>query len=83
MRGLFLRSYLTQIARQGLMLIEEKGDDGQSNTDDAIEFLLQNFTEMNKLWVRMQHQGPVREREKRARERLAQLGGAPLQPAAT
>ena len=68
-RGLFLRSYLTQIARQGLMLIEEKGDDGQSNTDDAIEFLLQNFTEMNKLWVRMQHQGPVRERAKRERER--------------
>lgn len=23
---------------------------------DAIEFLLVNFTEMNKLWVRMQHQ---------------------------
>ena len=24
--------------------------------EDAVEFLLQNFTEMNKLWVRMQHQ---------------------------
>ena len=23
---------------------------------DALDFLLQNFTEMNKLWVRMQHQ---------------------------
>lgn len=23
---------------------------------DAVEFVLQNFTEMNKLWVRMQHQ---------------------------
>jgi hypothetical protein len=24
---------------------------------DAVEFVLQNFTEMNKLWVRMQHSG--------------------------
>ena len=24
--------------------------------NDAVEFVLQNFTEMNKLWVRMQHQ---------------------------
>ena len=26
------------------------------NVVDAVEFVLQNFTEMNKLWVRMQHQ---------------------------
>ena len=26
------------------------------NVIDALEFLLVNFTEMNKLWVRMQHQ---------------------------
>jgi vacuolar protein sorting-associated protein 35 len=36
---------------------------------DAVEFVLQNFTEMNKLWVRMQHQGPVRDKEKREKER--------------
>ena len=36
---------------------------------DAVEFVLQNFTEMNKLWVRMKHQGPVRERAKREKER--------------
>ncbi len=29
---------------------------------DSIEFILQNFGEMNKLWVRMQHQGAVRDR---------------------
>ena len=29
---------------------------------DAVDFLLVNFTEMNKLWVRMQHQGSVRDR---------------------
>jgi len=36
---------------------------------DSIDFIIQNFTEMNKLWVRMQHQGPVRDREKRESER--------------
>lgn len=28
-----------------------------------------NFAEMNKLWVRMQHQGHSRDRERRERER--------------
>ncbi|GMP27080.1 hypothetical protein CsSME_00003239 [Camellia sinensis var. sinensis] len=36
---------------------------------DAVEFVLQNFTEMNKLWVRMQHQGPVWDKERREKER--------------
>lgn len=31
--------------------------------------MLMNFAEMNKLWVRMQHQGHSRERERRERER--------------
>jgi vacuolar protein sorting-associated protein 35 len=34
-----------------------------------VEFVLQNFTEMNKLWVRMQHSGPSRDRERREQER--------------
>lgn len=36
---------------------------------DAIEFVLLNFGEMNKLWVRMQHLGHSRELERRERER--------------
>ena len=36
---------------------------------DSVHFVLQNFTEMNKLWVRMQHQGPVRDRQRRETER--------------
>ncbi len=36
---------------------------------DSVDFILLNFSEMNKLWVRMQHQGPSRERDKRERER--------------
>ena len=38
--------------------------------NDSVSFILSNFAEMNKLWVRMQHQGPVREREAREKERL-------------
>lgn len=36
---------------------------------DSITFVLTNFIEMNKLWVRLQHQGHSRDREKRELER--------------
>ena len=36
---------------------------------DSIDFIALNFAEMNKLWVRMQHQGHSRERERREAER--------------
>ena len=36
---------------------------------DSIDFIQLNFSEMNKLWVRMQHQGHTREKEKREQER--------------
>jgi len=36
---------------------------------DSIDFIQLNFAEMNKLWVRMQHQGHTRDREKREQER--------------
>ena len=39
------------------------------NLQDSIGFVLTNFIEMNKLWVRLQHQGHSREREKREFER--------------
>ena len=39
---------------------EFEGEGG--NISDALEFLLLNFTEMNKLWVRMQHQGSGKDR---------------------
>lgn len=37
--------------------------------NDSMDFVLLNFAEMNKLWVRMQHQGHSRDREKREKER--------------
>ncbi|KAG0474007.1 hypothetical protein HPP92_015864 [Vanilla planifolia] len=59
------------VGKRHCMIATQKGmvaRDGDG-VIDAVEFVLQNFTEMNKLWVRMQHQGPVREKEKREKER--------------
>ncbi|THG20746.1 hypothetical protein TEA_003820 [Camellia sinensis var. sinensis] len=79
-RGLFLRSYLAQVSRDKLPdIVSEKEGDAETIMD-AVEFVLQNFIEMNKLWVRMQLQlrpsiglsglqGPVRVKEKRDKER--------------
>lgn len=68
-RGLFLRSYLSQISRDKLPDIGSEYEGDADTVNDAMEFVLQNFTEMNKLWVRMQHQGPAREKDKREKER--------------
>ncbi|CAH2064400.1 unnamed protein product [Thlaspi arvense] len=69
LRGLFLRSYLAQVTRDKLPGIGSALEGDADTHMDALEFVLQNFTEMNKLWVRMQQQGPAREKEKRERER--------------
>jgi vacuolar protein sorting-associated protein 35 len=66
-RGLFLRYYLMGQARDAL---PGGNDDGpQGSIQDSINFILTNFVEMNKLWVRWQHQGHSREREQRTQER--------------
>ncbi|KAJ9649783.1 retromer complex subunit Vps35 [Coniosporium tulheliwenetii] len=66
-RGLFLRYYLSGQARDHLPT--GSGDGPEGNLQDSISFILTNFVEMNKLWVRLQHQGHSREREQRTRER--------------
>ncbi|BEI83699.1 hypothetical protein CcaverHIS002_0403030 [Cutaneotrichosporon cavernicola] len=66
-RGLFLRHYLSGQTRDFLPVGSEDGPLG--NLQDSIGFVLTNFIEMNKLWVRLQHQGHSREREKREMER--------------
>ncbi|KAI5815748.1 vacuolar protein sorting-associated protein 35 [Pyronema omphalodes] len=66
-RGLFLRYYLSQQARDSLPSGTSDGPEG--NFQDSISFIITNFIEMNKLWVRLQHQGHSREREKRTQER--------------
>ncbi|CAN9114502.1 unnamed protein product [Alternaria alternata] len=66
-RGLFLRYYLAGQARDCLPSGDSEGPEG--NLQDSISFILTNFVEMNKLWVRLQHQGHSREREQRTKER--------------
>ncbi|CAH2051390.1 unnamed protein product [Thlaspi arvense] len=56
LRGLFLRSYLAQVSRDKLPDIGSEYEGDADTVTDAVEFVLLNFTEMNKLWVRMQHQ---------------------------
>ena len=74
LRGLFLRNYLLQCTRNILPDTLDTGpfEEGQDpgKIDDSIDFILLNFAEMNKLWVRMQHQGHTRERDKREKERM-------------
>ncbi|KAK6465297.1 vacuolar protein sorting-associated protein 35 [Scheffersomyces coipomensis] len=62
-RGLFLRYYLSQRTKHLLPF------SNSIDFNETIEFLIANFIEMNKLWVRLQHQGHSSERELRYRER--------------
>ncbi|KAL3237353.1 retromer subunit VPS35 [Nakaseomyces bracarensis] len=59
-RGLFLRYYLSQRTKELL-----PKDEFEFNAN----FIMTNFIEMNKLWVRFQHQGPLKKREHRTKER--------------
>lgn len=65
LRGLFLRNYLLQCTRN---ILPDEGEPTDEETtgdiSDSMDFVLLNFAEMNKLWVRMQHQGHSRDREK-------------------
>ena len=68
MRGLFLRSYLSQSTKDKL----PNGDSTDSQNgvlQDSLDFVLTNFVEMNKLWVRMQYIGSSRDKDRRERER--------------
>lgn len=69
LRGLFLRNYLLQCTRNILPDVLQAADDAEGTVYDSIEFVLMNFAEMNKLWVRMQHQGHSSERIRREKER--------------
>lgn len=80
-RGLFLRSYLCQMAKG---ILPDRGGAFESGRgcglEESVEFLLTNLTEMNKLWVRMQHQGSAMDRARREQERqqLQELVGRNL-----
>eukprot|EP00406_Dinophysis_acuminata_P033549 CAMPEP_0179372190 /NCGR_PEP_ID=MMETSP0797-20121207/86131_1 /TAXON_ID=47934 /ORGANISM="Dinophysis acuminata, Strain DAEP01" /LENGTH=831 /DNA_ID=CAMNT_0021088101 /DNA_START=70 /DNA_END=2565 /DNA_ORIENTATION=+ len=68
-RGLFLRYYLSQMVRDKLPDTGSEYEGEGGCIDDAFEFVFNNFCESNKLWVRMQHQGSVKDKQKREKER--------------
>lgn len=65
LRGLFLRNYLLSLTKEFIpdtpsTSVESGGSSSSSSSSsgdvkDAIDFIMTNFSEMNKLWVRMQH----------------------------
>nr|CAG4636762.1 EOG090X00QE [Ceriodaphnia reticulata]SVE72762.1 EOG090X00QE [Ceriodaphnia reticulata] len=72
LRGLFLRNYLLQCTRNLLPDLTEEdplATESYGNVRDAVDFIQLNFSEMNKLWVRMAYQGHSRDKERRERER--------------
>ena len=69
MRGLFLRCYLTQISRNKLPDMGTVFEGAGGTVQDAYNFLITNFCETNRLWVRLQTQGASKDRKKREKER--------------
>lgn len=69
MRGLFLRNYLSHVSKNRLPDAGSTFEGFGGNTQDAYEFVLQNFIETNRLWVRLQNQGAVKDKKKREKER--------------
>lgn len=67
-RGLFLRYYLIQNTKQYL-ITQGNNSQNPSDLDKIIRFIISNFIEMNKLWVRLQYQGHSSEKFKRTEER--------------
>lgn len=68
-RGLFLRNYLLQCTRNILPDVVHNEDEQEGVVYDSIDFILMNFGEMNKLWVRMQYAGHTSERKRREKYR--------------
>ena len=42
---------------------------GSADFQDGVNFLLQNFSEMNRLWIRLQHQMHTKDKKKIEKER--------------
>lgn len=66
---MFLRYYLLKMMKD---ILPDKGSEyegGGGALPDAIDFILKNMSEMNRLWVRLQHLSGHKDREIREVER--------------
>lgn len=73
-RGLFLRNYLSHVTKNRLPDVGSTFEGSGGSVEDAYEFVLQNFTETNRLWVRLQNQGAKADRKRREKERKEENG---------
>ena len=67
-RGLFLRYYLLKTMKD---ILPDKGSEWEGeggHVNDAIDFILKNMSEMNRLWVRLQYLSS-KDKEQREQER--------------
>lgn len=69
MRGLFLRNYVSHMTKDKLPDTDNDYHGDGGTVQNSIDFVLQNFSEMNKLWVRMQFQRKHGTRVKREKQR--------------
>mmetsp|Transcript_25612 Transcript_25612/g.4296 ORF Transcript_25612/g.4296 Transcript_25612/m.4296 type:complete len:115 (+) Transcript_25612:415-759(+) len=69
MRGLFIRYYLNKLCRDKLPDTGNQYEGSGGTVDDSIDFLLANLGEMNRLWIRIQYTGGVRDKKRREKER--------------
>ena len=82
LRGLFLRAYLSHASKDKLFIDVDNKEEGVL-ANDAYSFLMENFVETTKLWVRIQHLGgsntkEIRKRREKERIELRVLVGANL-----
>eukprot|EP01013_Petalomonas_cantuscygni_P002141 TRINITY_DN12170_c0_g1_i1.p1 TRINITY_DN12170_c0_g1~~TRINITY_DN12170_c0_g1_i1.p1 ORF type:complete len:853 (+),score=245.41 TRINITY_DN12170_c0_g1_i1:157-2715(+) len=73
-RGLFLRHYLSQMAKGKLPDSGNEYEGPGGTVNDSIDFILQNYHEMVRLWVRLE-----RRADKQTRKQLCDLVGTNLQ----
>ena len=68
-RGLFLRYYLIKMMKDILPDKDTEYEGEGGDTSDAVGFILQNMSEMNRLWVRLQYLSSNKDKDQREVER--------------
>jgi vacuolar protein sorting-associated protein 35 len=69
MKGLFLRNYLSQVTKNKLPDVGSPYEGVGGTVQDAYVFVLKNYCETNRLWIRLQSVGN-KDKKEREQERL-------------
>jgi vacuolar protein sorting-associated protein 35 len=68
-RGLFLRFYLLKTMKDLLPDNGSEYEDDENDITDAVDFILKNFKEMNRLWIRLQYMSAQKDDYRKEEER--------------